>query len=280
MKLSIIIVAYNNGKELIECLGSIFQNNDLGDNLEVIVVDNSPNDIVEKKLSRYNNITFIKNPDNGFGKGNNIGYHNSSGEYLLFLNPDTLILAPCFGRMIELFSSDHQNGMAGVRLVDAEGNENNSYNIRLKYGLFKKILLKVSRRLGFFCSRYMYTCGADILIDRITFEQIGCFDENIFMYGEEEDIAFRLDRIGKKIVYFPEITIVHLQGKSSGHKELDNRKRMALSSEYICNKYGYNFKKQIRREIRAMILINFLNRKRGKEPKYNSEVLEYYKSLV
>lgn len=280
MKLSIIIVAYNNGNELIDCLNSIFDHNDLGEDLEVIVVDNSPNDKVECNIVGYKGVTYIKNPENGFGRGNNIGYHNSSGDYLLFLNPDTLIISPCFQKLISLYSTDKRIGMAGVRLLDAKGKENNSYNIRLKYGLFKKFLLKTSRRFGFFISRLMYTCGADIFIDRETFAQIGCFDENIFMYGEEEDIAYRLDKIDKKIAYFQQISIVHLQGKSSGHRELVNRKRMAISSEYICNKYGFNFKKQIRKEIRAMNIINMINSARKKEPKYSSEVLDYYKSLV
>ena len=280
MNLSIIIVAYNNGDELKECLDSIFENNDLGDDLEVIVVDNSPDDKVEKNIATYNDIKFIKNPDNGFGRGNNIGYQNSSGKYLLFLNPDTLITSQCFKNLISLYLTDSHIGMAGVKLIDAQGKENNSYNIRLKYGLFKKILLMVNRRFGFFISRLMYTCGADIFTDRETFEQIGFFDENIFMYGEEEDIAYRLDKINKRIAYFRQISIVHLQGKSSGHRELTNRKRMAISSEYICNKYGFDFKKQIKKEIRAMNIINMMNRVRKKEPKYSLEVLDYYKSLV
>lgn len=280
MLLSIVIVSYNNGDELVNCLDSIFRFNDLGSDLEVIVVDNSPGDVVSNLIGDYQGIRILKNPKNGFGRANNIGFDHSIGEHILFLNPDTLITDYCFRKMIQLYESDNSIGMAGFRLINAEGKESNSYNIRFNYGILKKTVLHLSRRFHFFIPRLMYTCGADILTDRNTFSAIGKFDDDIFMYGEEEDIAARLNCIGKKVMYFPEITIVHLQGKSSGHKDLANRIRMLDSCYYLCNKQGKSYKNLLNKEVRYMKAMNFAHHVLRKQPRYSKEIVDYYKNQL
>ena len=279
MLISIVIVAYKNGDELLNCLDSIESNNDLGDQLEVIIVDNSPDDTVENLLRGKTGFSYYNNPLNGFGRGNNVGLLKSSGRYVLFLNPDTLIMSSCFMKMVSVFEKDNSIGMMGFKLIDKNGQENNSYNMRLNYGILKKIVLKLSRRFHLFMHRVMYTCGADIFVERETFQQIGMFDENLFMYSEEEDIAYRMNRIGKRIAYEPSIVITHLQGQSTGHQNLRNRKVMAESTRYVCEKYGFSFNRQMKKEVRAMRIINFACHVIGKPQKYDKEIVDYYKSL-
>lgn len=273
---SVIIVAYNNGDELVECVESIYRNNDIGKGLEVIIVDNSPDECVENLLGRDERVSIFYNTDNGFGKGNNIGESNSKGKYILFLNPDTLLVEPIFEDLICIYEKHSDCGSIGVKLINKEGEENNSYNIRLNYGLLKKMLLKFSRMSNIYIPKLMYTCGADIFIERKVFESIGGFDENIELYGEEQDIAFRMDIIGKKMYYRSDYTIIHLQGASGGGNEVRNRIRILKSSEYICKKYGYDFKRLMRSEYRYMRLINFICRSIGRKPRYRRGVMSLY----
>ena len=147
----------------------------------------------------------------------------------------------------------------------------------MKFGLIKKIFLKICYSIHLFIPKCMYTCGAAIFIDRDTFEGIGKFDERIFMYCEEEDIAYRLNRIKKYGAYFPQIRIVHLQGKSTGHDELKTRKQILESSKYICKKYGFDFKKEMRKELFAMKTINGVKRLFFLKPRYSDDVIEQIK---
>lgn len=104
--LSIIIVAYKNWKVLLKTLESIEKYNDIGDQLEVIVVDNSPAESrVEKYINRNWNYHFkyIESINNGFGYGNNIGVKASSGKYLAFINPDIIFVEKIFASIIEYF---------------------------------------------------------------------------------------------------------------------------------------------------------------------------------
>lgn len=280
MLLSIIIVAYNNGMEIANCLNSIYTYNDLGNDLEVIVVDNSSNPTTEKHVKQFPDVRYIQSSNMGFGHGNNVGFHHSSGKYLLFLNPDTLILSKCFKTLIDSYANMPDIGYCGVRLVDSEGKENNSYNVRLNFGFAKKILLHLSRLLGFFVGKAMYTSGADIFIERTTFAEIGLFDENIFLYGEEEDLSFRLDRIHKKIVYFSRITICHLQGKSSGHNYQKNVNRMLDSWMYICQKYGFPFNSFIRHEIIYMKTFNLLLQFLGRKVRYDQSIISTFEAKL
>jgi len=89
MKLSIIIIHYKNKKKLHDCLNSIIKNNL---NTEIIIIDNNSKDKIEEELKKYNNLLYKKNETNlGFSKGCNQGIKMSTGNYLLFLNPDTII---------------------------------------------------------------------------------------------------------------------------------------------------------------------------------------------
>ena len=98
IELSVIIVSYKNLEIIVDCLNSIYKNNDIGNYLEVIVVDNSPEDNIYNYVAdNFENVRIIKNQNKGFGEGNNKGACIARGKYLLFLNPDTILVEPIFG---------------------------------------------------------------------------------------------------------------------------------------------------------------------------------------
>lgn len=272
---SVIIVTYNNKEELDECIQSIFEMNDISERLEVIVVDNSPNDSVKSRLGKYEKVKYIRNIENGFGKGNNIGYKESIGDLLIFLNPDTELIEPVFGKITNKYYNTNKCGMAGIKLLDKAGKEHNSYNIRLNYGILKKAVLRLSRKLNFFPQKIMYTCGADIIIDRKLFEEIGLFDEHIFMYGEEQDLANRINEKGKKVCFFDDLSMMHLQGMSTINNAIKVQEKMNISNKYYCTKYGIDFKKEISKEIFAMKFLNAISSLVNKK-KYPDELIKSY----
>ena len=275
VNVSVIVVTYNNREELDDCINSIFQMNDIGKRLEIIIVDNSPNDSVKSRVGKYEKVKYVRNIENGFGKGNNIGYKESIGDLLIFLNPDTILIEPIFLKIIHKYYSTNKCGMAGIKLLDKMGREHNSYNIPLNYGLLKKVILRLSRKLKYFPQKIMYTCGADIIIDRKFFEEIGFFDEHIFMYGEEQDLANRVNKKGKKVCFFCDLSMMHLQGMSTTNDAVKVQEKMNISNLYYCNKYGLDFKREISKEIFAMKFLNTLGLLMGGK-KYPDELIESY----
>ena len=120
MKISLVIVAYKNGDILLDCLNSIEKYNDLKDELEIIVVDNSPiNERVESfvRQSNMQNIQYIPSDNKGFGAGNNVGAKVSQGEIIGFINPDIVLIEPIFKQIYSDFEKNSNVAIEGIRLL-------------------------------------------------------------------------------------------------------------------------------------------------------------------
>ena len=120
MKISLVIVAYKNGNILLDCLNSIEKYNDLKDELEVIVVDNSPiNERVESfvRQSNMQNIQYIPSDNKGFGAGNNVGAKVSQGEVIGFINPDIVLIEPIFKQIYSDFKKNSNVAIEVIRLL-------------------------------------------------------------------------------------------------------------------------------------------------------------------
>ena len=120
MKISVIVVAYKSGDVLVKCLDSIAKYNDIGDELEVIVVDNSPEEArIEKDLekSEYKNYHYIPSDNRGFGAGNNQGADIATGDILAFLNPDIILIEPIFKKVWEKFQQEKDLMLMGGKLL-------------------------------------------------------------------------------------------------------------------------------------------------------------------
>ena len=234
--LSIVIVSYRNEKVLRDCLESVQKQNDIGESLEVIVVEQSPeNTIYNNLLSEHPEVMVLRNENKGFGAGNNCGAGCARGKYLLFLNPDTILVEPVFKYALQQFERYPKVGLFGVRLVSKDGNNNKSFHFRKPYGLTRLVLWRFFDKTNIFLPDKMYIAGADLFVRRDAFKMVGCFDEAMFMYYEETDLCDRLNQSGFDIAFFPEKKIVHLEGRSSVgenvfRQQLDSLKHYCLKN--------------------------------------------------
>lgn len=217
MKLSVIIVSYNSGDVLLDCLSSINKYNDLGEDLEVVVVDNYEKGGLEESLN-YDvsfRLKYIKNESNiGFGAGNNVGVSSSNSDCVFFLNPDTILVEPIFKDIVEQIEKD-SNTIYGFRLIDKNGADNNSYSFfydsYLMYRFFSIIKIINSNWLlkSGFAKKYIWPWGAAFAMNRESFINAGKFDNQIFLCNEEADL---LHRIPNRNVYMSRHEIIHLEG--------------------------------------------------------------------
>ena len=249
---SVIIVTYNNLEVVKDCIKSIYQYNDIGDGLEIIVVDNSPNNFVVNYIEmNHPNVIIVNNENTGFGDANNIGFQISESDYILLLNPDTILVEPIFKFAISKFESDIKLGLFGVKLIDLSGDTNQSFNFIDHYGLIPAQIIKLCHKISCFVDGKMYIQGADMFIRRTAFIEAGLFDSRMFMYYEEPDLIKRIKEKNYKTAYFKNKKIIHLEGKSSGTSV--NMLKIKLQSQKIyCDKYGIDFYREIKHEIFRM----------------------------
>lgn len=217
MKLSVIIVAYNSTKVLLDCLKSIQCYNDIGQNLEVIIVDNyKDSDLNQSMFKDYNYVvTYVRSNDNrGFGAGNNIGALKSTSDILFFLNPDTILTEPIFGDIINKIQKNKKL-IYGFSLVDVNYKENNSYAFMYDSFFIYRILsiiqkLKLRNLLNKpLINRYIWPWGAAFAMSKEVFVEAGMFDENIFLCNEEQDLV---KRVPSRYIYLSDKRIIHLEG--------------------------------------------------------------------
>lgn len=247
---SVIIVNYNSLSFLKECINTLWKYNDIGKQLEIIVVDNSTNDESIQWLSSQKDIISIKNENRGFGQGNNVGARIARGDYLLFLNPDTELVEPLFNFAINKFEADVNLGMFGVQLITKDGRRNSTYGLRMPIGLIRTIQCKLLITLKVFIPRIMYTSGADIFIRKSVFFNAGEFDEAFFLYCEEADLSNRVNSIGYKNDFFGEKKIIHLEGKTTEEGLYKMYTRQFESRKHYCEKNNIELSVVVRKEKR------------------------------
>lgn len=284
--LSVIIVTYKNIDIVRNCLNSIKKFNDIGDHLEVIVSDNSEDYSLFNAINKeYGWVKVIKNKNEGFGAGNNRGYEISSGRYLLFLNPDTILVEPIFEFVVQRFEEDEELALFGVQLLDVNMNRNCSFYLLDKYSVFSTLYEKFCRYIGHYSDCKMFISGANLFVRRSSFEEAGCFDENIFMYLEESDLIKRIKlySIAKKTKFFSNKKIIHLEGGTEEHNErlLNMHKRLIQTEFYYSKKWnlGDRTLKERYRYIRFKYLIYKLCGS-GKKANTQKELLLLYKKAL
>lgn len=286
-ELSVIIVSYKNLNLLKECLDSIYEYNDIGNKLEVIVSDNSPDlEVFNYVEKHYRWAKIIKNENNGFGAGNNRGVEVSSGKYMLLLNPDTILIEPIFSFAIKKFEDNSNLALFGCQLISKKGIDNPSFYMLDRYGIFATVYEKICRKLHKYEDNKMYIAGADLFVRRTTFDEAGRFDENIFMYDEEPDLIKRIKLKAKstETSFFPEKHIVHLEGGTSeidSKTELRMRRRITEADKYYAQKWNMDIKKILKGKKRYVDLkkfIYFFTNK--KEWEKQMEISEYFSAQI
>ena len=221
-KISVIIVSYNVCQLLDECLQSVERALE-GVEGDIYVVDNNSIDhTVETLQPKHPQVHFIANQQNvGFARANNQAIRQSQSEYVLLLNPDTVVYEPTIKGCLQFMDEHPEAGGAGVRMMNREGNP--APESRRAVPTPWVSMLKM---LGFTKRYYMshlpwdqpgrieVVSGAYCLLRRKALDQVGLLDEDFFMYGEDIDLSFRLLKGGWQNWYLP-FDIIHYKGEST-----------------------------------------------------------------
>lgn len=232
MKLSIVIVNYNVKYFLEQALGSVHK---ACRNIEaeIFVVDNnSVDDSVQMVKSRFPDVKLIENKKNpGFSVANNQAIRQAKGEYILLLNPDTVVEEDTFEKCIGFMDAHPEAGGLGVKMIDGSGNflpESKRGFPSPKVAFFKTFglsrLFPESRTFNHYHLGYLdkdktheveVLAGAFMLLRSSALDKTGLLDEAFFMYGEDIDLSYRIIQAGYKNYYFADTTIIHYKGEST-----------------------------------------------------------------
>ena len=222
MKLSVVIVSYNVRELLTACIDSVVKAAE-GIDTEVFVVDNkSVDDTIEIINRDYPWVHLINNKENlGFSKANNIAIRQAEGEYVLLLNPDTVVAEGTLRGAIEFMDLHPEAGGAGVRMHNADG------TLAPESRRAVPTPMVAARKMLGFTKRYYMSylswdepgqieviSGAFMLLRRKAIDQVGMLDEDFFMYGEDIDLSYRLLKGGWQNWYLP-LDIIHYKGQST-----------------------------------------------------------------
>jgi len=237
LKLSIIIVSYNVRYFLEEALASL-ERATVGIESEILVVDNaSADDSVVMVKDQFPNVKLIEFNENlGFGKANNLGLKLAQGEYILFLNPDTIVSQDCLKTCIQYMDQNLEYGACGVKMIDGSGQilPESKRGFPTPWVSFCKMLglhqifPKSSFFNGYYLGHLSYDSNQDIevlsgaffFVRKSILELTGGFDEQYFMYGEDIDLSTKIRRSGFKIAYLSDTKIVHYKGESTKKSSL------------------------------------------------------------
>ena len=219
MKLSVIIVNYNVEHFLEQCLLSV-RRSSYGIQVETFVVDNNSIDGSVKMVNeKFPEVSIIANRENiGFSRANNQAIQKARGEYILLLNPDTVVEEHTFSKCLDFMDNHPIAGGLGVKMIDGKG----KFLPESKRGLptpsvaFYKIfglskLFPRSKKIGQYHLGYLsknknhevqILSGAFMLLKRKALDKVGLLDESFFMYGEDIDLSYRILTGGYKNYYF------------------------------------------------------------------------------
>lgn len=232
MKLSVVIVNYNVEHFLEQCLYSVAKAMKLTSGDVWVVDNNSADGSVAMVKEKFPWVKLIESKKNlGFSKGNNLAMTQAEGEYILLLNPDTLVEEDTFKKIVDFMDAHPDAGGLGVNMVDGQG----KFLPESKRGLptpsvaFYKIfglahLFPKSKTFGKYHLGYLskeetheveILSGAFMLLRKSVLNKIGLLDETFFMYGEDIDLSYRIIKAGYKNYYFADTRIIHYKGEST-----------------------------------------------------------------
>lgn len=227
IELSVIIVNYNGAHHFKACLASLTQNLK-GISHEVIVVDNNSTDnSCEYLEENHPNIRLIKNKENlGFGRGNNLGVSQAKGETILLLNNDTILLDH-LSEALETLHENNDHGIVAINMLNAEKKYLNAVGrFPTPFKLIKISFLNDNRKAfktgSFNKQRYDvdWVTGAFMLMRKKDFLSVKGFDLDYFMYVEDVDLCKKIETLGKKCVFLPNISYIHFVGFNTKREQL------------------------------------------------------------
>ena len=235
MILSVVIVSYNVKYFLEQCLSSLKKAVEglsvPHNSIEVFIIDNASSDGSPDFLEPlFPNFHFIRSKENnGFAKANNLILKRCRGEFVLFLNPDSILAEDSLDICISFFRDHMDAGALGVRMIDGAGRflRESKRGFPFPASSFFKMtgLAQLFPRSKTFSSYYMghldehntqvvdVLSGAFMMVKKSVLDQTGGFDERFFMYAEDIDLSYRISKTGFKNYYLPDTTIIHFKGE-------------------------------------------------------------------
>src|SRR3989344_266970 len=255
MKLSIIIVHFNTPELLKKCIDSLVEKS-LSEEWEIIVVDNGSK-ILNTNNTKSNVQLITANKNLGFAKANNIGIAKSTGEYVLLLNPDTIVSQHAIRRVIDYMDIDVRVGIATCNVQLPNGTIDDAchrgfptpWNALCHFSgigsLFPHSILFNGYHMGYRNMDRIHeldACvGAFMMIRRSAGEKLKWLDEDYFWYGEDIDFCYRMKKQGMAVVYIPAVSITHVKGASSGiQKHSQHQSSATVQTKAIAQKARFD----------------------------------------
>jgi len=237
VQLSIVIVSYNVKYFLLHCLHSVC--NAAGDiALEIFVVDNSSHDgTCEAVLQQFPDVQLIQNIENvGFARACNQAIRQAQGEYVLLLNPDTMLREDTLRNSLAYMNAHAECGALGVKMLDGAGNflpESKrglpTYGVALCKILGLQKLFPTKKWANRYYASHVgenetapveVLSGAFFLVRLQVLQQVCLLNEAYFMYGEDIDLSYKITQAGFQNIYFPQTSIIHYKGESTPHRSI------------------------------------------------------------
>ena len=241
MDLSIIIVNYNV-KEFLQNLIHSIEKASSNLTKEIFIIDNASDDgSVDFIKEKFPQIKLFANQKNlGFGKANNIGLKEATGKYILLINPDTIVAEDTFEKMIQFFESNKNVGLAGCKILNPDGTLQlacrrsfpgpwtSFTKVTGLSSLFPNSKIFARYNLTYLDENQTYEVdaisGSFMMMRKEVYDKVGGFDEQFFMYGEDLDLCYRIQKAGYKVFYVHTTQIIHYKGESTKRSSLDETK--------------------------------------------------------
>lgn len=247
MDVSIILVNYNTLDITKDCIDSIVKKT-VGCSYEIILVDNASTDGSKKFFEVHEKVRYVYNNENiGFGRANNIGIQYATGDYVLFLNSDTLLINDAVSEFVKIAkrkeSENISVGVLGCMLYDSSGNYIHSYGtskkaintlfVRIKSAFYSLVdcdfndVQGDSAKSDFF--KVGYVTGADLFVSRSLLIKLGGFDPDFFMYSEDCYLQYKYNKAGYGSYITTVPQIIHLESVSTNNqKGVKNYRKMMM----------------------------------------------------
>jgi N-acetylglucosaminyl-diphospho-decaprenol L-rhamnosyltransferase len=242
--LSIIIVSWNTASFLENCLASILANPPTSP-FENWVVDNASTDDSPRMVrEKFPQVHLVENRENvGFARANNQAIQRCTGKYILLLNPDTLVASGALQALVDFLDKHPEAGAAGARILNSDGSLQISSHPRptLSRELWRLFHLDILSAYAMYPPTKWETNqpqevdvlgGACLLLRKEVLEQVGALDEDYFIYSEEVDLCYRIQRAGWPIYWVPQAEVMHFGGQST----------QQVPTEMFLNLYHSNIK--------------------------------------
>ena len=238
--ISVIVVTYNSAEVIGPCLAALLAAQDIGS--EVFVIDNASSDGSAAIVKHtFPSVSLVANKENvGFAAANNQLIPLCRGRYIFFLNPDTEIFPQCLHAAMVYMDSHPRIGLAGTKIVNTDGSLQWSVSYRYPGERYAK------KELDSLPGSVASVLGASMIARAEIIERLQGFDEDFFLYGEDQDLCLRVRKLGYEIGYIDSSVVIHVGGHSEKHSLLSEVWKKKINAEYLFYRKHYSPKTVLR----------------------------------